>query len=353
MHRGDGADDLRAVDQRGGQAADVALHLVGVGVVGDLLRVGDAQRPVGHVAQDIFGLGEDLGRLGAVDRVEVRVVFEPVFARGREDDRHAFHRGGIGDRAPLPLGDPVGAEVEFQFATVVGRHGVAAGAYPGSGRVIRGLGVDQLVEPGDVFLGGDAPDARWRGCRDQLDVFGELPEEEVVVDEVPLVRIEVGLEATLVGHVPLQLADDPVGEAQALDYGRLLFFLGRHLLERDLCPDRFPHRGVGLVDRAEFEQVQVALLGLVVVAIVAVIVQEDLGEALEGAASRFSGGVGVRRHRCRAEPGDQGRRHERRCQLGHARISLRTPLPASNLAAICSLMLKRSCLTPTVSRIVE
>ena len=75
--------DLRAVNKAGRQAAKIALHLVGdrLGIVGDLIRPGDAQRAVGHVANDVLGDAHDLCRFRAVDRVEVGIVLQPVASR--------------------------------------------------------------------------------------------------------------------------------------------------------------------------------------------------------------------------------------------------------------------------------
>ena len=99
-----------------------------------------------------------------------------------------------------------------------------------------------------------------------------------MVDEVALERIEVGVKAALVLHDALQFADNPVGEPQPLDDFRLRLLFGRHLLERNLCPDRFPDGGVGLVHRPEVEQIQIALGREVVVALVAMLIQEALRE---------------------------------------------------------------------------
>ena len=121
MDRGQRAHDLRAVNQRARQPADVALHLVGVRVVGDLLGLGDAQRAVGHVAEDVLRHAEDLGGLGAVDGVEVGVVLEADVPGRRKHRGHALDRRRVGHRAALPLDDAVGAEVELELAAVVGR----------------------------------------------------------------------------------------------------------------------------------------------------------------------------------------------------------------------------------------
>ena len=49
VDRGHRADDLGAIGNGRGQAAKITLRGVGLGIVGDLLRIGDAQRAVGHV----------------------------------------------------------------------------------------------------------------------------------------------------------------------------------------------------------------------------------------------------------------------------------------------------------------
>ena len=67
-------------------AAEVALGLdlvPGLGVVGDLLGKPDqTERTIGHETKNVLRLDEDLGRLGTVDGVEVRIVFQTVLAGG-------------------------------------------------------------------------------------------------------------------------------------------------------------------------------------------------------------------------------------------------------------------------------
>ena len=84
-----------------------------------------------HVANNVLCNAHDLRRLGAVDRVKVRIVFQAVIACRRQDDGHALDRGGIGHGPALPLDDPVGTEVELEFTAVVGGNDIAAGALPG------------------------------------------------------------------------------------------------------------------------------------------------------------------------------------------------------------------------------
>jgi hypothetical protein len=169
-----------------------------------------AIRPVGHVAQDVLRHGEDLRRLRAVDRVEVGVVLQSVLAVGRQHGGSALDLAGVFPEPTYPPRDPIDAEVELQFAAVVGRNGIAMGAQAGLLRIECGLGVDQFVQPRDVFLRCDPPDPRRRRGRHQLDAFRQRLEEQVVVDEVALLRVKVSGEAALVRHFALQLLDDPV-----------------------------------------------------------------------------------------------------------------------------------------------
>ena len=90
--------------------------------------LGDAQRTVGHVANDVLGNAHDLCRFGTVDRVEVGVVFQPVVTRRRQDGRYALDRCGIGDRPALPFDDAIRTEVELEFTAVVGRNDIAVRA---------------------------------------------------------------------------------------------------------------------------------------------------------------------------------------------------------------------------------
>ena len=50
--------------------------------------------------------------------------------------------------------------------------------------IVLGFGVDQFIQPSDVFLWGDTPDAGWRrgGC--ELDSFGQGGKKQVVGDEI-------------------------------------------------------------------------------------------------------------------------------------------------------------------------
>jgi hypothetical protein len=168
-----------------------------------------------------------------------------------------------------------------------------------------------------VLLRRDAPDARGRGGWSESDALGQFAEEEIVIDEVPLLRIKMGMEAAFVLHRRLQLADDPVGEPQPLDDSGLLLFLRRHFPERDLRPDRLPDGGVRLVDGSEVEQVEVGLCRLVVVTLETVFVEKTLCQILEVRVNGLTGSVGpvgswqshYHNHHCRQErdPSDRSR----------------------------------------------
>ena len=161
-----GTNNLGVVNNGNRRSTDVALRLdfvVSLWVVRDLFRESDQTfRAVGHVAQNIFRLAEDLRGFGAVDGVKIRVILQSMFARGGEHDRHTLDGGGIGNRAAFPTDDAVGAEVEFQFAAVIGGHHIPARALAGLGGIVRRLGIDQFVESRDVFLRRDAPNSRRR-----------------------------------------------------------------------------------------------------------------------------------------------------------------------------------------------
>ena len=131
------AGDLGAVNNRRGQTAQVALRLhlvVGLGVVGDLLGQSDqAHRSIGHVFQNVLGFAHDLRGFGAVNGVEVRIIFEAMLAGGGQHHRYALHGRSVGDGATFPAQDAVGAEVEFQLAAVIGGHHITARALAGTG----------------------------------------------------------------------------------------------------------------------------------------------------------------------------------------------------------------------------
>ena len=50
-----------------------------------------------------------------------------------------------------------------------------------------------------------------------LNAIGQRSEQQVMIDEVALVRIKVGTEPALVAHDACQFTDDPVGKLQPLD----------------------------------------------------------------------------------------------------------------------------------------
>ena len=163
VDRSHGTNNLGIINDGNRRAADVALGLdfvVSLRVVCDLFRESNQTlRAVGHVAKNVFRLTEDLRGFGAVDGVKVWIILQSMFARGGEHDRHTFDGGGIGNRAAFPTDDAVGAEVEFQFAAVIGGHHIPARALAGLGGIVRRLGIDQFVESRDVFLRRDAPNS--------------------------------------------------------------------------------------------------------------------------------------------------------------------------------------------------
>jgi hypothetical protein len=71
-----------------------------------------------------------------------------------------------------------------------------------------------------------------------------------VIEVISFLRIEVFSKTTDVFCDLFQLMNDPIGKPKPLDNFRLSFLFWRwHFLERDLCPNRFPDRGIGLIDR--------------------------------------------------------------------------------------------------------
>ena len=168
-------------------------------------------------------------------------------------------------------------------------------------------------------------------------------------DVVTLVGIQVRVKTALVLHDALQFADDPVGEAKPINDTRLRLFLGRHFLQRNLRPNRFPNRSTRLVHRPQIFQRKIAFCRVIVVAIETMTLQKDTGEILKIPTDGFSGRVDFRSLSRRTEHGkDRHPKGER--QLVHARTSLSGPVPESNLAAIFSDMLKRSISTPDARR---
>ena len=127
-----------------------------------------------------------------------------------------------------------------------------------------------------------------------MDAVGQFAKQQVVIDEVGLFRVLVRLEAALVLHGGPQLTDDPIREVQAVDDWRLSLLLGRHFLQRDLCPHGLPSRGIGLIHRGEFAEVQIALLRVVVVAVEAVLFEERQREVFELRLNGLARRVGFR-----------------------------------------------------------
>ena len=107
---------------------------------------------------------------------------------------------------------------------------------------------------------------------------GRGPEKQVMIDEVAFEGIEIGLKSALVFHDARQLANDPVGEAEPLGDLWLRFLFGWHFLKRDLCPDRFPDGGIGLIDPPQIEQIEISLGGEIVVAFVTMFIQKTRRE---------------------------------------------------------------------------
>ena len=168
-------------------------------------------------------------------------------------------------------------------------------------------------------------------------------------DEVAFVRIKVGLKAALVFHHALQFGNDPVAKAQAINDLNLRLLLGRHFLQRHLCPDGFPHGRVRLIHWPELSEVEVTLRGIAVVTIETIVLEECARVRLEIAFGRFAGRVNLCSLSRRAKYG-HNYRAKGAGQCGHARTSLSGPVLGSNLAAIFSDMLYRSASTPEARR---
>ena len=168
-------------------------------------------------------------------------------------------------------------------------------------------------------------------------------------DKVAFVRIKVGLKTALVLHYALQLGNDPVAKAQAINDPNLRLFLRRHFLQRHLRPDGFPHGRIRLIHRPQLGEVEVALGGIAVVTIETVVLEERARVSLEVALYGFAGRVGFRSLSRRAKHGHHCRA-KGAGQRVHAKISLSGPVPESNLAAIFSVMLYRSTSTPEARR---
>ena len=325
-----------------------AHHLVGLRVVCDLLRLGDAQRAVRHVANDVLGSAHDLCGFSAVDRIEVRVVRQAAFTGRRQDGGEALHRCGVCDRSALPFDDAIGPEIELEFPTVVGRNDVAVRAKAGPRSIEFRFSVDQLIQTRDVLLGSHTPDARRRRGWNQLDAPGKRPEEQIVIDVVPLVGIEVGTETAFGAHDPRQFAHDPVGELQPIDNPGMVGVFGGHLLQRDLRPDALPDPGVDFIDRTQVVQREFALGVCLAVTVHTVLRKKRLCKAGIGLVDFLA-----RRVRLAIGHRQQARRERDRendfCQV-HTSSSLRGPVLASNFLASLSFMLKRSHFTPAARR---
>ena len=207
MNGSDRPGDFGVVHNGSGKTAKVALGfdlVPSLGVVGDLLgKTDQAERTIGHETKNVLRLDKDLGRLGTVDGIKVGIVLQAMLAGGGKHHGHTLHRRGVGYRPPLPLDDPVRAKVHLEFAPVVGRDDVATGSEARFLQVVFWLEVDQFVEPRDMFLRRNAPNAGGRRSGDQLNAFRQWTKEQVVVHEIALAGIQVGPKPALVLHPPL------------------------------------------------------------------------------------------------------------------------------------------------------
>ena len=114
-----------------------------------------------------------------------------------------------------------------------------------------------------------------------------------MVDEVSFAWLSVGVEAALVGHGGFQLLNNPVRELEALDGFGLVLLFRRHLLERDLGPNRLPSGGVGFVDGTQVHEIEVGLGVDVVVAVVAMEFEKIDPDSVEVAGHDLAGKVGL------------------------------------------------------------
>ncbi len=344
--------DLCAVNDAGRQASKIPLHLVldRLGIVGDLIRLGDAQWAIGHVANDILSDAHDLCRFGAVDRVEVGIVFQPVVSRRRQHGGHALDGCGIGHCPTLPLDDAIRAKVELQFTAVVRGNDIPMRSKARLAGIEDRLAVDQFIEARDVFLWCHAPESCWRCCRCELDAIGQRAEQQVVIDEVALVRIEVGTEPALVSHDTCQFADDPVRELQPMHDRWLLGILGRHLFQGDLGPDSSPGPGVAFIHRPQVKEREIAGGFFRAMTVQAMAGKKRSSEAAKVVAGLLAGRVSLAT--CRGL--QAGGEHDDQSPSGrvHASTSLSGPVLLSNCFASLADMLKRSQFCPAACRSV-
>ena len=270
-----------AVKEALGQAAKafVLVLLVDVGdPVRELVRLGG--RPVGHEPEDVLGRAGGLQRFRPVDRVKDRVAPQAAVVGRGQDGREAGDGRRVRGRPADPADDPVEPEVDLDLALLVRRDHVAASPQARPFRIVLGFPVDERVQPNEVFLRVEPHEPGRRGRRGQT--VGDRPEQQVVVEIVPLGRVEVGVEPALVLHRPGEFAGDPLRDADSFDRGRL--FGGafrRHLPECDLIPDSRPQLGVVRVDAGEFVQRDIASLTVGAMTAEAVRFQERLHDRLE------------------------------------------------------------------------
>ena len=107
----------------------------------------------------------------------------------------AWHRQRFRTR---PINDAIRAEVELEFATVVGGNDIAMRAQIPVLPDRTLVPVDQFIETRDVFLRCDTPDARRRRCGREFDTIRQRTKQQFVIDEVALVGIQMGTEPALV-----------------------------------------------------------------------------------------------------------------------------------------------------------
>ena len=150
---------------------EITLHFVcdGSWIIRDLIRIGNTQRSICHVLDDILRHRQDLRRFCTIDAIEVRIILEAVIPGSRKNHGYTLNGGSVGNRATLPFDDSIGTEVKLELTTMVRGNHVTTRSLAGLYWIVCGLAIDQFIETSDMLLWRDSPDSRRRRCRIKRD----------------------------------------------------------------------------------------------------------------------------------------------------------------------------------------
>ena len=184
------------------------------------------------------------------------------------------------ERCADPVNDVLNAKVCIGPESVICGDMVTTGSYTGFFRVVRRNYGYEFVEPGEVLLWMQAPDASRR--RGWLQVLWWFTKQQIMIQEIAFGWVKVLIKTTLLLKDALHFSHNPFGQLPALLDIRLSLFLpGRHLLQSYLFPNAFPQAGVIRIDPVQFMEGNIALLSVVTMTVKAVLFQKRLGLGLK------------------------------------------------------------------------